>query len=122
MRQQHELMKFDPASGEERPYPSHAAQYREYHGGVAWLFNPWTGTPRDARDIGSDVFGCLIVLPTSPSCIEGRLIQPNQSVYAYSGWWSLPRSCRYLSAGQVQRRDYYGTYQGWSLYMVALPI
>ena len=55
------LMKFDPATGEERPYPSHAAQWREWHGGTAWLFDPWTGRRRDARDVGSDVHGLLIV-------------------------------------------------------------
>lgn len=56
------LMKFDPATGEERPYPSHAAQWREWHGvGTAWLFDPWTGRCRDARDVGSDVHGLLIV-------------------------------------------------------------
>ncbi len=55
------LMKFDPATGEERPYPSHAEQWREWHGGTAWLFDPWTGRRRDARDVGSDVHGLLIV-------------------------------------------------------------
>lgn len=50
-----ELMKFDPQTGEEKPYPSHAEQYREYHGLTAWVFNPWTGKSRDPRDIGSDV-------------------------------------------------------------------
>lgn len=55
------LMQFDPATGEARPYPSNAVQYRSYHGDVAWLYNPWTGDARDARDIGSDVHGLLIV-------------------------------------------------------------
>lgn len=54
------LMKFDPATGEERPYPSHAAQWREWHGGTAWIFDPWTGRRRDARDVGGDVHGLLI--------------------------------------------------------------
>ena len=61
---QEELMKYDPATGEPKPYPSHAAQWREYHGSkhtpVAWLFNPWTGTRRHAADVGSDVAGLLI--------------------------------------------------------------
>jgi hypothetical protein len=62
--QQRTLMKYDPATGEERPYPSHAAQWREWHGDMtAWLFNPWTGRRRDARDVGSDVVGHLIVPP-----------------------------------------------------------
>ena len=32
MEMQNTLMKFDPATGEERPYPSHAAQWRSWHG------------------------------------------------------------------------------------------
>ena len=43
---QQSLMKFDPATGEENPYPSHAEQWRDYHGKAAWLFNPWTGQRR----------------------------------------------------------------------------
>lgn len=54
------LMKFDPVDGAEKPYPSEANQYREYHGQVAWLYNPYTGEKRDPRDIGSDVFGLAI--------------------------------------------------------------
>ena len=61
MNPQTEIMKIDPASGRPQPYPSHAAQYREHHGKVAWLFNPWTGSRRDAQDVGSDTFGMLIV-------------------------------------------------------------
>lgn len=56
-----ELMRFDPASGREKPYPSHAEQWRKYHGKSAFLYNPWTGKKRDARDVGSDPFGLLIV-------------------------------------------------------------
>jgi len=66
MRQQQALMKFDPATGEEKPYPSQAMHYREYHGKVAWLFNPWSGEARDAYDIGSDTFGHLILPPGEP--------------------------------------------------------
>ena len=58
---QDNLMKFDPATGESMPFPSHAQQYRDYHGEVAWLFNPWTGSKRNPLDIGSDVFGKGIV-------------------------------------------------------------
>lgn len=54
------LMKFDPATGEERPYPSHANQWRNWHGTTAWLFDPWTGKRRNAYDVGSDVHGLLI--------------------------------------------------------------
>lgn len=61
---QEQLMRYSPDTGEERPYPSNAKQWREYHGRVAWLYNPWTGEKRDLRDIGSDVFGKLIVPDT----------------------------------------------------------
>ncbi len=54
------LMTHCPATGGMKPYPSHAAQWRRYHGTVAWLFNPWSGTRRDARDVGSDPFGAGI--------------------------------------------------------------
>ena len=57
------LMKFDPAYGTERPYPSHAEQFRIHHGRLAWLFNPWTGDKRHPYDIGSDPFGNLITAP-----------------------------------------------------------
>lgn len=60
---QEKLMSFDPCFGNEKPYPSHAQQYREYHGNDAWLYNPWTGTKRHPSDIGSDVFGVAIVPP-----------------------------------------------------------
>jgi hypothetical protein len=57
-------MRYDPATGAERPYPSHAEQWREWHGyATAWLFNPWTGDRRDARDVGSDVLGRVILPP-----------------------------------------------------------
>jgi len=54
------LMEFDPQDGSKKPYPSHAEQYRKYHGETAFLFNPFTGKRRDPRDVGSDVFGHLI--------------------------------------------------------------
>lgn len=65
-QQQQVLMRFDPAYGTQVPYPSHAQQWRDYHGKVAWLFNPWTGARRDAQDIGSDTFGLLIIPPGEP--------------------------------------------------------
>jgi len=59
---QDKRMLCDPATGRQKPYPSHAEQWREYHGhSVAWLFNPWTGERRDARDVGMDVLGRGIV-------------------------------------------------------------
>lgn len=54
------LMLFDPMTCEPKPYPSHADQYRDYHGECAWLFNPWIGSRRNAYDVGSDRFGDLI--------------------------------------------------------------
>lgn len=57
---QEKMMVVDPATGGEKPYPSHAAQWREYHGKAAWLFNPWTGGRRNAMDVGSDTFGLAI--------------------------------------------------------------
>ena len=62
MKQQHTLMKYDPATCEEQPYPSHAEQWREWHGQqTAWLYNPWTGDQRAAIDVGSDIAGFLIL-------------------------------------------------------------
>lgn len=58
---QDRLMRYCPATNKLQPYPSHAKQWREFHGNVAWVYNPWTGEHRDARDIGSDVFGQLII-------------------------------------------------------------
>ena len=56
------LMKFDPATGEEKPYPSHAEQWREWHGkSTAFLFNPWWGNRRHAGAVGDDPFGYGIV-------------------------------------------------------------
>lgn len=60
---QNKLMKFDPVTGWQAPYPSRADDYRKYHGDVAWMFNPWTGNRRDPRDIKSDVLGFLIYAP-----------------------------------------------------------
>jgi len=54
------LMKYDPSNRQEKPWPSEASQWREYHGDVAWLFNPYTGDKRDPRDIGTDTYGLLI--------------------------------------------------------------
>ena len=58
---QSKLMIFDPASGGEKPYPSHAEQWRIYHGMDAWLFNPWTGARRHPSDVGSDCYGYAII-------------------------------------------------------------
>lgn len=66
MRQQQSRMIYDPAHGTSQPYPSHAAQWRQFHGKDAWLFNPWTGDRRNASDVGSDTFGELIIPPDEP--------------------------------------------------------
>lgn len=68
MKQQETLMKFDPETGDTRPYPSRADDWRKYHGPVAWLYNPWHGEKRDARDIGTDVHGLLILPPVEKLC------------------------------------------------------
>ena len=81
---QEQLMKYSPDTGEECPYPSNAKQWREYHGRVAWLHNPWTGKQRDLLDIGSDVYGELIVPPsvkTSNVSYSGNGMDQNTSHY-----------------------------------------
>ena len=81
---QEQLMKYSPDTGEDRPYPSNAKQWREYHGRVAWLHNPWTGKQRDLLDIGSDVYGELIVPPsvkTSNVSYSGNGMDQNTSHY-----------------------------------------
>jgi hypothetical protein len=72
---QETLMKYDPQTGDTLPYPSHAKQYREYHGCAAWLINPWTGERRHAFNVGSDVQGALIHVSDEPliaKSIEAR--------------------------------------------------
>ena len=56
-------MEYDPAEG-WKIVPGTTTSpkiWREWHGPVAWLFNPWTGQRRNAYDVGSDPFGHLIV-------------------------------------------------------------
>jgi len=57
---QEKLMVVSPEDGSSRPYPSHADQWRAYHGNTAWLFNPWSASRRNAKDVGTDVYGRLI--------------------------------------------------------------
>ena len=71
MTTQHTLMLVDPATGENKPYPSHAAQYRSHHGKRAWLINPWGGGRRTAEDVGTDPFGQLILIPNEPVLAAG---------------------------------------------------
>jgi hypothetical protein len=71
---QDRLMLYCPASGEERPYPSHAEQWRQYHGKAAWLFNPWTGNRRHAISVGTDPFG-LLILPLKAEIHEAKRLR-----------------------------------------------
>ena len=64
--QQQTPMKFDPATGWNRPDPSNAGEWRKFNGECAWLFNPWTGDRRRACEVGSDTFGQLIIPPGEP--------------------------------------------------------
>ncbi len=61
MLNQDRTMKFDPATGDAKPYPSHAGQWRNYHGAMAWLFDPWSGRRRNAHDVGMDCYGLLVI-------------------------------------------------------------
>lgn len=81
MKQQQTLMQFDPTTGVERPYPSHAEQWRKYHGHMAWLFNPWTGTRRLAGDVGSDAFGLLVVPPDEPVPASNAPLESTEARY-----------------------------------------
>lgn len=64
--QQHTPMIYDPATGWRRDGVTNADEWRKQNGACAWLFNPWTGDRRDARDVGSDTFGLLIIPPGEP--------------------------------------------------------
>ena len=80
---QDDLMKFDPATGEPKPYPSHAGQWRKWHGDkIAWLFDPWTGRRRDARDVGSDAAGLLIMPAGTLGGDIGGSAKKNLNIYA----------------------------------------
>jgi hypothetical protein len=100
---QPQLMAFDPASGEPRPYPSHAGQWREYHGTVAWLFNPWTGTRRLAADVGTDSLG--------------RLVQPSTAIGSISAGKVLSRDAwqklMSINTDGLQQRQQGAAEQGW---------
>lgn len=70
---QEQLMMYCPAFRNPQPYPSHAKQYREFHGRVAWIFNPWTGEPRWPHDVGTDPFGELILTPEESAISNAKL-------------------------------------------------
>lgn len=69
-RQQSTPLTHDPILGTEinkhPTLPKNADDYRAYYGSLAWLYNPWTGKPRHAGDIGTDTFGKLIIPPGEP--------------------------------------------------------
>lgn len=69
--QQMQRMDFSPDDCSKKPYPSQADQWRDYHGETVWFYNPWTGKARDARDIGSDTFGRLII-PPGENVVAGK--------------------------------------------------
>ena len=89
---QEKLMEYDPATGADRPYPSHALQWRQFHGPqTAWMFNPWSGLMRDARDVGTDPFGTLVVPPAraeGPSPCQAPAI-PEPPAFP---WEPVPRA------------------------------
>ena len=61
-------IKFDPETGVTNVHPSltKAADWRCLMNPPIWVFNPWTGEQRDARDVATDRFGQLIVPPGEP--------------------------------------------------------
>ncbi len=61
---QEKIMLFDPFTGwsDMLPTPCHAAQSREFHGLMAWMYNPWTGEKRNPGDIATDIMGSGILV------------------------------------------------------------
>lgn len=59
------FLRFDPMTGDAMSLESTkvtAEEFRRANGPfAAWLYNPWSGKLRDAGDIGSDMFGLLIM-------------------------------------------------------------
>lgn len=55
-------MLFDPYYGTPDPTPNIATEWRKVID-RPWIFNPWTGTPRNALDLDSDLYGHLILPP-----------------------------------------------------------
>lgn len=70
---QEQLMIYDPGFGNEKPWPSHAGQWRKWNGRCAWVFNPWTGVARYPQDIGTDPFGELILTPEESAASDAKL-------------------------------------------------
>lgn len=115
------LMKFDPATGTEKPYPSHPEQYRQHHGQVAWVFNPFTGQQRDARDIGSDTFGLMLqeqaqcaerapatTLEWSHTLLDGERVtyaEAEKAVAELGDGWRLPTRQELESLLDISRHE-----------------
>lgn len=114
------LLKFDPATGIEKPYPSHPDQYRQHHGNVAWLFDPYTGKQRDPRDIGTDVHGLLIQpvpavspvsaaqLEWSPTLCNGERVtyeKAEKAIAELGDGWRLPTRVELISIMDLSRYD-----------------
>jgi hypothetical protein len=92
-------MSFDPATGDPKPYPSHATQWRHYNGTTAWLFNPWTGVRRAAQDVGSDTFGYLIRPPGEPLVAAPEtVVAPDQWLIRKRGYYYRPDRAGYTSS------------------------
>lgn len=86
---QNEPMSFDPVTGQSFSNPVDVNDYRIAYGKLAWLFNPWTGTKRDARDIGDDVLGLAIRIPNKKlqsSKTPSTMIGPYNDVPEIAEW------------------------------------
>ena len=59
------MFKYDPYTGMLVEKQNHhmAVPYRKLWPGVAWRYNPWTGTPRHPSDIASDPQALLLLAP-----------------------------------------------------------
>ena len=100
------LMRFDPATGEERPYPSHAKQWREFKGDMAWLFDPWTGARRHASDVGSDLHGLLIVPDGEPIKAASKAASESATVAVDAGALEALRSAMSKLRAPMSRTEY----------------
>lgn len=86
-----------------------AEAFREQHGPVAWLYNPWTRERRDPRDIGTDVLGRLIVPPYE----EGEYTPEEQELnkeydrklWSYRYYGSAPQKGYSICWGTGTNRD-----------------
>lgn len=66
---QREKMLFCPLTGKRGPVPDSAAVWRNQHQ-VVWLFNPWTGEPRERMEIERDEVGRLLFPPGDSHAVE----------------------------------------------------